>query len=443
MRHPTPKMVTAVAAVMVILGAISRTALGLAGAELGWGIIGFPFVCGVVAWSQPNVKPRTLWLALIAMPVFFCLIVSMAGLSLLKTVDFEQKTLDMHRWAIRTSCINEGLTEGRCERWSRCTIDTLVKEHSKKGAFEVVTKADEIPSQMALYDAASNLCAQEGEFPAPQPQAALDVTASPPPPLPSLSPSDDGVNVVEIAFKGGTRGWLYVPPGLQKRKTKVPAVVIAPAGSDLLHGMALREGDAPEHLPYLKAGFVVLAYELAGEKDAKAFQAAHGGLQNAMNAVAFLRERVPVVDPSAIFAAGHSSAANVALLLAAHDDKLRGAVAYNSSGQGCWVQNNGYLETLASTDPNLESFCQRTRAASHFGHFAVPAFFFGSKEDTSPTAESVHSAAKLLNDTSGVPVTLKIVEEGDHYHSMIDEGIPAAIAWMNERLADTASEDTP
>ena len=57
--------------------------------------------------------------------------------------------------------------------------------------------------------------------------------------------------------------YLYLPPGEHAPKS-LPCVLIAPAGSTLLAGMGLGEGDEPEHIPYVKAGCAVLSYELDG-----------------------------------------------------------------------------------------------------------------------------------------------------------------------------------
>src|SRR5262245_14545591 len=138
----------------------------------------------------------------------------------------------------------------------------------------------------------------------------------------------------------GHGGWLYLylPPGEHQPKS-LPCVLIAPAGSTLLDGMDLGDGDTPEHVPYVKAGCAVLAYELDGPcydptdfeemKDAyKAFKDSRAGLVNGRNALEYLLAKVPEVDPARIYTAGHSSAASHALLFAAHEPRLAGAMAY-------------------------------------------------------------------------------------------------------------------
>jgi len=233
-----------------------------------------------------------------------------------------------------------------------------------------------------------------------------------------------------------THLWIYAPSE-RAQDAKLPAILIAPAGSDLLHGMRLGNGDRPEHLPYVTAGFVVVAYELSGgteDPDAHdSFAKAQGGLVNGLAALAFAKQQIPFVDSSKIFAVGHSSAGDAALLLGAHAPSLKGAAIYNSAGDGCWHQSHAVLKRLAGSDPHFAEFCQRTRAASHVGHLTVPIFLFTSGEDTTCPPSSVKALAARLHQAGRA---CKFVEasSGDHYSSMLEQGIPTAIAWMRSLL---------
>ena len=48
--------------------------------------------------------------------------------------------------------------------------------------------------------------------------------------------------------------WVYLPTAAAQGG-RVPCVMIAPAGSPLVTGMALSAGDRPEHTPYVQAGY--------------------------------------------------------------------------------------------------------------------------------------------------------------------------------------------
>ena len=97
------------------------------------------------------------------------------------------------------------------------------------------------------------------------------------PPFPPPAPPreiEPGVMFSEITLTRGQAAgsdlpghtgklWLYLPGGQHGPKS-LPCILIAGAGSNLITGMDLGDGDRPEHLPYVRSGFAVLAYELDG-----------------------------------------------------------------------------------------------------------------------------------------------------------------------------------
>src|SRR5690242_13418003 len=112
--------------------------------------------------------------------------------------------------------------------------------------------------------------------------------------LPELAPArliEPGVRAFDVTLPDrGQRLWVYLPEPFPKSPT--PCIFIAPAGSPLIYGMRLAEEDRPEHIPYARAGFAVVAYELSGavtnrSSDAeviqgiRSFKDADGGLESA------------------------------------------------------------------------------------------------------------------------------------------------------------------
>ncbi len=53
-----------------------------------------------------------------------------------------------------------------------------------------------------------------------------------------------------------SRFWIYLPEK-QVPPASLPCILICGAGSTMLSGMKLGDGDEPEHLPYVQAGFAV------------------------------------------------------------------------------------------------------------------------------------------------------------------------------------------
>jgi dipeptidyl aminopeptidase/acylaminoacyl peptidase len=237
--------------------------------------------------------------------------------------------------------------------------------------------------------------------------------------------------------------YLYLPPGEHAPKS-LPCILIAPAGSTLLAGMELGEGDEPEHKPYVKAGCAVLAYELDGpEFDSgdlgemreafDAFKTSRAGLVNARNALEYVLAKIPEVDPARIYAAGHSSAATHALLFAEHEPRLAGVIAYApASDLPKWFANR--LQVVRFVLPGSVDFVTQSSPSTHRQRLKCPTFLFHAEDDTTCEIGQTRQFAEQLKE-QGTDVTLVTVATGEHYDSMINEGIPAAINWLKQRGA--------
>ena len=151
----------------------------------------------------------------------------------------------------------------------------------------------------------------------------------------------------QVAAAGWTgKIWIYLPVGEHDARS-LPCVLIAPAGSNLLMGNDLgnaSDSEAvlhPERIPYVKAGFAVIAYEIDGtvpdldkasEQETmtaiRQFLRARAGLVNAQIAFEYARTKVPSVDPTRISAVGHSSAGTLAVLLAENEPRLKACAVF-------------------------------------------------------------------------------------------------------------------
>jgi hypothetical protein len=87
---------------------------------------------------------------------------------------------------------------------------------------------------------------------------------------------EPGVTVREVRLgppdpiAGGFPGhcgklWLYLPTG-EHALGSLPCILIVGAGATLYSGMKLGDSDVPEHLPYVRAGYAVLAYEVETDR---------------------------------------------------------------------------------------------------------------------------------------------------------------------------------
>lgn len=277
-------------------------------------------------------------------------------------------------------------------------------------------------------------------FPEPGPGVELEsgirfhkVAMGPMPPGPGVPPGH------------GMRLWLYLPPG-EHPPQSLPCVLIAPAGSILITGNALDEGlgDQPEHLPYVRAGFAVLAYSLDGElrdranagdrelrQASQTFLAARAGLTNASIAMEWLQARVPQVDPARLYAAGHSSAGTMALVLAENEARLKGCVAFAPRSDISKHFNPGLTGQLRRVVPQVDAFFTTYNPKAHEAKIDCPVFLFHARDDSVvPVRETEEFAADLKG--MGKSVTLVTVPSGEHYDSMIRQGIPQAVAWLKQ-----------
>ncbi|HLQ46528.1 MAG TPA: prolyl oligopeptidase family serine peptidase, partial [Planctomycetaceae bacterium] len=201
-------------------------------------------------------------------------------------------------------------------------------------------------------------------------------------------------------------------------------------------------------VPYVQAGFAVLGFSLDGYSKLPGlsderqlpisyaqFQKAQAGMVNVRNAVEFALQKIPQVDPQRLFIAGHSSAATLALLAAAHEPRLKGAVAFAPI-----TDVEARLRELLNTPgvdrelPGVRHFARQSSPLSHVKRIACPVFLFHAADDSNAPVGDSRKFAELLK-ANGKPVDYVEVPSGNHYDSMIQQGIPRAIPWL-KRLAE-------
>jgi dipeptidyl aminopeptidase/acylaminoacyl peptidase len=266
---------------------------------------------------------------------------------------------------------------------------------------------------------------------------------------------DRGVKAGQVRLDAGTGPGeamelrIYLPPG-NHAAGALRCVLVAPAGTTLLSGTDIGpldpDGYHDECLPYAEAGMAVVMYSLDGnlddadsedrEKTRKAYESfrdAQAGLVNARNALDFVLARMPQVDRTKIFAAGHSSAATLSLLFAEHEPRLAGCVAYapaaDVEARLKEVTDNPFSNL---TYPEIKTFLKRSSPKTHADQLAIPAFVFHAADDKNvPAADTRDFTANLK--ARGADVTLREVPKGGHYEAMIEAGIPAGIEWMKRR----------
>ncbi len=263
-----------------------------------------------------------------------------------------------------------------------------------------------------------------------EPATTSQAIASPPllklPQFPELGSgrSISGIRLYDIQLRTAntsndpgfrTRMRIYVPETATEPRS-IPCVLVAPAGTNLLHG---RNVDDPnyhkETLPNARAGMAVLHYSIDGwlstnpstaseQQQIKAmslafkeFLAADAGITNGRVALEFALARLPQVDPSKIYSAGHSSAATLALQLAATEPRIAKCVAYAPM-----VDHRSLFSELL-LDPAMEELFTGVREYANSksllklaSEFKCPVFIFHSKDDSNQPWEKSESLFKAL-----------------------------------------------
>jgi dienelactone hydrolase len=251
-------------------------------------------------------------------------------------------------------------------------------------------------------------------------------------PGPSEIVTANGLRRQEVWVTDENRIWIYLPKGSAENR---PLVVIAAAGSPMFRGMALAEGDMPEHEPYALAGCVVVAYDVSGPEPStrwgagaavRKFLASNGGVEDGRRAIDYALKNVPGIDSKRIIAAGHSSAATIALQLALSDSRVSACVAYAPCVDTERVLKDK-LSDLERDAPGFRDFIARSSLLQHAAEWGKPCFLFVARDDSVIDPAEVREFAQRSPGTQ-----LFEAQSGDHYDSMIYEGIPMALEWLRK-----------
>jgi dienelactone hydrolase/ribosomal protein S27E len=275
-----------------------------------------------------------------------------------------------------------------------------------------------------------------------------------------LQPSGARVFFVDLARQPGNGNGpgermklrVYLPPGNHPPKS-LGCILVAPAGTTLLHGNDMDDdNDHAETLPYVRAGYAVVFYSLDGplndprrSTDAEAaaayreFKAAKAGVLNGRNALEFVLAKLPQVDYERIYCAGHSSAGTLSLLLAAHEPRIKGCIAY-APATDLEQRLKQVVDDPASRRamPGLRDFVKRSSPKTHAEKIGCPIFIHHSRDDANEPFQSAESFVRRLRSYRK-NVTFSISIRGGHYRSMLNPGIPRAIAWLKDLPAERAA----
>jgi dienelactone hydrolase len=173
----------------------------------------------------------------------------------------------------------------------------------------------------------------------------------------------------------------------------------------------------PEHIPYVKAGFAVVAYGLSGpwpkeiteasvRKSIQDFIQSQGGVNDAVEALKLAKSKHAVIDTGRAFVAGHSSAGVLALNLAQKSSLFKGCIAYAAPAD---LEKRYGAKAMDEIETSVKGF------KSFVPHDMIVDYVSAIKEK-----------GKIVKSVEAL--------SGGHYDPMIKEGIPQAIEWMQGLL---------
>lgn len=228
--------------------------------------------------------------------------------------------------------------------------------------------------------------------------------------------------VVVKNFKERPRLWVYTPDD----KRRHPCIVIGAAGSPLDLGMSLSDDDRAEHVPYVQAGYIVVAYDISGSEPTsdgiRLFAKRDCGVANGKAAIDYALAKLKV-DPLRIYAVGHSSAGTLALQLAAEDSRVRGCIAYAP------VTDVTERIPMSTFPPDVAAKFRKFSPIDNTKSLRCPVMLFSAEDDNNVHTSGVQAYAEKLRQTNG-DVDLVTVSSGGHYDSMLQQGIPKGIEWL-------------
>jgi dipeptidyl aminopeptidase/acylaminoacyl peptidase len=234
--------------------------------------------------------------------------------------------------------------------------------------------------------------------------------------------------------------WLYVPAGREPSAL----VVIPPSGGTLLTAPPLTLEDRPDHLPYVEAGFAVVAFSLSGtlsgtvtEEQVQTaigdFAKARTGVLDAEKAIAVALAEVPALADRPIFAAGHSSAANLAIALAAEEPRIRAVAAYAPVADAPAFVEGNRLERMARDIPGALDINRELSPLQAATKIQSAVFLFHAEDDDVAPVAGTRELARILTEHGHAP-ELRIVKTGGHSDAFSAEGLPAGVAWFAQQL---------
>jgi hypothetical protein len=275
--------------------------------------------------------------------------------------------------------------------------------------------------------------------------------------LPGIKSGMNNDEVVEyqVVFHRGTHMsgfFIYLPT--HPTKQKLPCIFIAPSGTTPLYGQRLEPVNRWEYIDYIRAGYAVFAYDVDGvipdmskvneapllrnpDKIAtdrlKSYKAADGGILNTKLAIDYAIARMPQIDPNAIYTAGSGSGGTIALMAAASDSRIKGAIAFTPVTD--IPKKFPYLiENISKVVSKYPEAIERFSPYQNAAKINKPLFIFQDDNSTINSSEETNSFVELVSKSnSSVTFFHTPVVPSNFRVDVTPAGIKQSIEWLDSQ----------
>lgn len=153
-------------------------------------------------------------------------------------------------------------------------------------------------------------------------------------------------------------------------------------------------------------------------------------MTNARWALDYVQAKVGAIDSQHIYCAGHSSAGTWSLLLAEREPPIQACIAF-APVTDLPKRLAPMMQEMKRTIPTFNDFVTNSSPMTHAAALKCPLFLFHAEDDSTVSITESTQFADAAKKTNS-QVTFIRVATGNHYDSMIRQGIPQAIDWLKK-----------
>ncbi|WP_310489482.1 hypothetical protein, partial [Chamaesiphon sp. VAR_69_metabat_338] len=275
--------------------------------------------------------------------------------------------------------------------------------------------------------------------------------------LPGMKTGMNDAEVIEyqVVFNRGTHMsgfFIYIPT--HPAKSKIPCIFVAPSGTTPLYGQKLEPMRREEYIEYIKAGYAVMAYDVDGaiqdmskaneepllrDPDKivtyrlKEHKASDGGVLNTKLAIDYAIARIPQIDPNAIYTGGTGSGGTIALMAAAADNRVKGAIVFNPVTD-IPKKFPRLIENISKVVTRYPEAIERFSPYQNALKINKPLFIFQDDISTMNSAEDTNSFIELVSKSnSAVTFFHTPVPPDFRYTIQPPAGNKQSIEWLNSQ----------